>query len=110
MDWVKGRNQPEEEEEEDPDDDDDDDDDDDVISTSSSVADFPIAADESEIIYTSNQFLHVISQRKAYVLLNKLPSGTLDALNTAEQFVLASKLRACRKQIKIYIYRWKYSN
>ena len=94
VDWVKGRNQPEEEEEEE------DPDDDNVISASGSVADSTTAADELEIIHTSTQFLHVIAQQKAYVLQNKLPSGTLDALNTVEQFVLASKLKACKnKQI-----------
>ena len=57
---VKGRNQPEEEGE-----DSDDDDDDDFRSTSGYVADSTTAADESEIIYTSTQFLHVIAQQKA---------------------------------------------
>ena len=69
VDWVKGRDQPEQEEEgQDPDDDDDDNnnDNDDVISTSGCVADSTAATDESEIIHTSTQCLHVIAQQKAY--------------------------------------------
>ena len=65
-----------------------------------SVADSSTATDESEIIHTSTQFVHLIAQQKAYVLQNKLPLGTLDALNT-EQFVLASKLKDCRKQTNL---------
>ena len=108
VDWVKGRNQTEEEEEEE----EDPVDDDDVISTSGPVADSTTAAHESEIIHTSTHFLHLIAQQKAYVLWNKLPLGTPDILNTVEQFVLASKLKASRtihllvtslnKQIHVY--------
>ena len=97
VDLVKGRNQTEEEEEEDLDDDVDDN----SISSSGSVSDSSTAADESEIIHTSTQFLHIIAQQKAYVLRNKLPSSTIDALNTIEQTVLASKLTSWKKQTNI---------
>ena len=95
VDLVKGRNQTEAEEEgEDPDDDDDNDD---SISSGDSVTDCTTAADESEIIHSSTQFLHIIAQQKAYVLRNKLPSSTIDALYSIEQTVLASKLTSCKK-------------
>ena len=95
VDLVKGRNKTEEEEEgEDPDDSDDDH----SVSSSGSVSDSTTAADESEIIHTSIQFLCLIAQQKAYVLRNKLPSNTLDALNTIKQTVLTGKLTSCKKQ------------
>ena len=98
VDLVKGRNQPEEEEEgEDPDDDDDDDD----VSSSGSVSDCTTAADESEIIHTSAKFLCMIAQQKTYVLRNKLPSRSLDALNTIEQSVFARKLKSCKKKTNL---------
>ena len=100
---VKGRNQIEEGEEgEDPDDDD-------SISSSGSVSDSTTAANESELIHTSTQFLVIIAQQKAYVLRNKLPSSPLDALNTIEQTVLASKLSSCKKkQIYCHFYSLIY--
>ena len=88
---VKGRNQTEEEE----------DPDDDVISSSGSVSDNTTAADESEIIHTSTQFVCIIAQQKAYVLRNKLSLSTLNALNTIEQSVLASKLKSCKTQTSL---------
>ena len=72
---------------------------DDDVSITGSSAGLTTAADESEIIYTSNQFLHTISQQKTCILRNKLPSGAIDALNNLEQFILDSKLMSCRKQI-----------
>ena len=69
------------------------------MSTTGFVAGSPTAADESEIIHTSNRFLHTIAQQKAYVLRNKLPSGAMDALNNLEQFILDSKLMSCRTNI-----------
>ena len=66
-----------------------------------SVTDSTTAVDELEIIHSSTQFLHIIAQQKAYVLRNKLPSSTIDALNTIEQTVLASKLMSCKNQTNI---------
>ena len=57
------------------------------------------AADESEIIHTSNQFICTVAQQMAHILRKKLPSGTIDALYNVEQFILDSKLISCRKQI-----------
>ena len=90
---VQGHHYLEEEEHEDREDPDSDD----IVSTTGSVAGPTTAADESEIIHTSNQFLHIVAQQKAYVLRNKLPSGVIDALNNLEQFILDSKLMTCRK-------------
>ena len=93
VDLVKGRHQREEERE--------DLDDDDVISSSGSVSDSTTAADESEIIYISTQFLCIIAQQKAYVLRNKLPSSTFDTLNTIEQSVFAASLNLVKKQTNL---------
>ena len=86
---VQGHHHPEEGEEQE---DGEDPDSDDNVSATGSVAGSTTAADESEIIHTSNQFFHTIAQQKAYVLTNKLPSGAIDALNNLEQFMLDSKL------------------
>ena len=62
------------------------------------------AADESEIIHTSNQFLHVqLHSKRLNVLRNKLLSGAIDALNNLEQFILDSKLINYRKQTNIVL-------
>ena len=92
----KGHHNPEEGEEQE---DGEDPDSDDNVSTTGSVAGSTTAADESEIIHTSNQFLHTIAQQKTYVLRNTLPSGATDTLNNLEQSLLDSKLMSCRKQI-----------
>ena len=63
VDLVKGRNQPEKEEGEDPVEDDDD-----VIPSSGSVSDSTTAGDESEIIHTSTQFLHITSSTESLCL------------------------------------------
>ena len=86
-----------EEEEAGPDQDKDDND----ISTTGSVAESTTAADESEIIHTANQFFWLLSQQRAYILRNKLPSSATVVLNTVEQSVLDSKITTCRKQTNI---------
>ena len=65
---------------------------DDDVSTTGSVAGSTTAADESEVIHTSKQFLCTIAQQKAYVLRNLFPSGATVALNNLEQFILNNKL------------------
>ena len=64
-----------------------------MLSTTGSAAGSTTAADESEIIHTSNEFLCTTAQQKAYILRNKLPSGATDAFNNLEQFTLDSKLK-----------------
>ena len=66
---------------------------DDDISTTGSVADSTIAADESEIIHTANQFLQLLAKQRSYVLRNKLPSSATVTLNTVEQIYLIAKLQ-----------------
>ena len=84
---VQGHHHPEEGEEQEDEDDPDSDND---VSTTGSVAGSTTAADGSEIIHASNQFLCTIAQYKANVLRNKLPSGAIGALNNLEQFILDS--------------------
>ena len=80
-----------------PDPDEDDHSDDDILTTGP-VAESITFAGESEIIYTTNQFLQLLAQQRAYVLRNKLPSSATVALNTVEQILLDSKITTCRKQ------------
>ena len=79
---IKNRHQIQKKEEVGPDPDNDDHDDDDDISTTGSVVESTKGADESEIIYTANQFLWLLGQQRAYILRNKLPSSATVALNT----------------------------
>ena len=69
-----------------------------------SSADSTVAADESKIIASSNQFLHTISQQKAYVLCHKLPDAALDALNSVQQIVIDFRLSTCKKQTNLLAY------
>ena len=56
---------------------------------------------EEEIIKTSTEFLHIISQQKAYVLHNKLPKSLLKELLNIENAIVASKAKSCNTQTKL---------
>ena len=47
-------------------------------------------AQEEEIIKTSTEFLHIISQQKAYILCNNLPKSLLKQLLNIENTIVAS--------------------
>ena len=47
-------------------------------------------AQEEEIIKTSTEFLHIISQQKAYILCNNLPKSLLKQLLNIENAIVAS--------------------
>ena len=48
-------------------------------------------AQEEEIIKTTPEYLHIISQQKAYIFCNKLPKGLLKELSNIENSIVASK-------------------
>ena len=58
-------------------------------------------AQEEEIIRTSTEFLCIISQQKAYILLNKLPKSLLKELSYIENAIVASKAKSCNTQTKL---------
>ena len=58
-------------------------------------------AQEEEIIKTSTEFLHSISQQKAYILCNKLPKSLLKELSNIENAIVASKAKSCNVQTKL---------
>ena len=58
-------------------------------------------AREEEIIKTSTEFLHSISQQKAYILCNKLPKSLLKELSNIENVIVASKAKSCNTQTKL---------
>ena len=58
-------------------------------------------AREEEIIKTSTEFLHIISQQKAYILCNKLPKSLLKELSNIENAIVASKVKSCNTQTKL---------
>ena len=58
-------------------------------------------AREKEIIKTSTEFLHSISQQKAYILHNKLPKSLLKELSSIENAIVASKVKSCNTQTKL---------
>ena len=56
---------------------------------------------EEEITKTSTEFLHIISQQKAYSLCNKLPKSLLKELSNTENAIVASKVKSCNTQTKL---------
>ena len=52
-------------------------------------------AQEEEIIKTSNEFLHIIAQQKAYILRNKLPKSLIKELSNIENAIVASNVKSC---------------
>ena len=46
---------------------------------------------EGEIIMTSTEFLHIITQQKVYILHNKLPKSLLKELSNIENAIFTSK-------------------
>ena len=58
-------------------------------------------AREEEIIKTSTEFVHSISQQKAYILRNKLPKSLLKELSNIENAIVASKAKSCNTQTKL---------
>ena len=56
---------------------------------------------EEEIIKTATEFLHIISQQKAYILHNKLPKSFLKELSNIENAIVASKVKSCNTQMKL---------
>ena len=58
-------------------------------------------AQEEEIIKTSTEFLHIISQQKAYILRTKLPKILLKELLKIENAIVASKAKSCNTQTKL---------
>ena len=55
---------------------------------------------EEEIIKTSTEFLHIITQ-KAYILCNKLPKSLLQKLLNIENAIVAFKVKSCNTQTKL---------
>ena len=55
---------------------------------------------EEGIIKTSTEFLHIISQQKAYIL-HKLPKSLLKELLNIENAIVASKAKSCNTQTKL---------
>ena len=75
---------------------DDDDDDDDAESNEDGVA-----ANESEIIHTSNQFLRILDQMKAYALCNQLSREAHTNIDNLSSILVQSKVRVARIQTDI---------
>ena len=63
-----------------------------------------IAANESEIIHTSNQFLRILDQMKAYALRNQLSQEAHNNIDNLSSILLQSKVRAARIQTDISTY------
>ena len=51
-----------------------------------------IAANESEIIHTSNQFLHILDQMKAYALRNQLSREAHNSIDNLSSILVQSKV------------------
>ena len=51
-----------------------------------------VAANESEIIHTSNQFLHILDQMKAYVLHNQLSREAHTNIDNLSSILVQSKV------------------
>ena len=63
-----------------------------------------IAANESEIIHTSNQFLHILDQMKAYALCNQLSWEAHTSIDNLSSILVQSKVRTARIQTDISTY------
>ena len=63
-----------------------------------------IAANESEIIHTSNQFLHILDQMKAYALCNQLSREAHTNIDNLSSILVQSKVRVARIQTDISTY------
>ena len=63
-----------------------------------------VAANESEIIHTSNQFLHILDQMKAYALRNQLSREAHTSIDNLSSILVQSKVRAARIQTDISTY------
>ena len=63
-----------------------------------------IAANESEIIHTSNQFLRILDQMKAYALCNQLSQEAHNSIDNLSSILVQSKVRAARIQTDISTY------
>ena len=60
-----------------------------------------VAANESEIIHTSNQFLHILDQMKAYALRNQLSQKAHTSIDNLSSILVQSKVRTARIQTDI---------
>ena len=63
-----------------------------------------IAANESEIIHTSNQFLRILDQMKAYALCNQLSREAHTNIDNLSSILVQSKVRVARIQTDISTY------
>ena len=63
-----------------------------------------IAANESEIIHTSNQFLHILDQMKAYALRNQLSWEAHTSIDNLSSILVQSKVRTAHIQTDISTY------
>ena len=63
-----------------------------------------VAANESEIIHTSNQFLHILDQMKAYALRNQLSWEAHTNIDNLSSILVQSKVRVARIQTDISTY------
>ena len=63
-----------------------------------------VAANESEIIHTSNQFLRILDQMKAYALRNQLSREAHTSIDNLSSILLRSKSRTACIQTDISTY------
>ena len=63
-----------------------------------------VAANESEIIHTSNQFLRILDQMKAYALHNQLSQEAHNNIDNLSSILVQSKVQAARIQTDISTY------
>ena len=63
-----------------------------------------VAANESEIIHTSNQFLHILDQMKAYALHNQLSREAHTSIDNHSSILVQSTVRAAHIQTDISTY------
>ena len=63
-----------------------------------------VAANESEIIHTSNQFLCILDQMKAYALRNQLSREAHTSIDNLSSILVQSKVRTARIQTDISTY------
>ena len=63
-----------------------------------------VAANESEIIHTSNHFLRILDQMKAYALCNQLSREAHTSIDNLSSIIVQSKVRTARIQTDISTY------
>ena len=63
-----------------------------------------VAANESELIHTSNQFLRILDQMKAYALRNQLSWEAHTSIDNLSSILVQSKVRTARIQTDISSY------